>query len=560
MTTWADRIGRRQLGIGQSLQPGAVPKPVNINYTNFRFGLMLGERFGDVREGYYSFALDVETSRRDGAKRSAGIVLVENTWHKLKNWGVHTSLDSQSELIAFDPPYIGVKAGPLFSWTNIGLEDFRGLWVTSNYGDTLLFSNGRESYSRAQDGKVARVAKMPGAATILTAFGRVFVGGTTEEGGQYNSLGISWNGVDGDFSDWTGQGIGSELLLMDAQQGDWVVAARILSYDVIAILCRRSLWIGVKSGDFSHPANFEFRLSGIGCVVEPTAHTTEGGITFLSDEGVRHFDGQTATIISGPVNQDILPIDFTKLDQYRATWDSSRRRYILCTPVATYIYQFRTPEYPQGAWFKKSIILTNVVAFARQSDDPTWDTLGEMTWDELGNQTWLDLGTPESIASPDILYANGTQYGVETDGIETYFNTLMSSVFEPRPAETVLTDQPDRLIETELFLVDYAGGGTIQIFGRNEQGIYVRMVEAILPIVSAPRTVRINLTQAMRAVGIAVKILTGNIEVLRIRQVAQDNGPALNDMLTEDHVLATEAGSTYLATNNGVILSWQYGR
>lgn len=540
------------------VSPNSLPKTSEIDYSNFRFGLMLGERPGDLPEGYYSFALDVETTPRDGARRTAGITLVENTGHNLQHLAFQAGLDFQSSLIAFDPPYIGIKEGPRFTWSDISLEQYSDNWVSSNYGDVLLFSNGKTSYYRdPETGLIAVVQGMPGAGTIFTAFGRVFAGSIIRSTGEVNVLGLAWNGVDGDFRDWTGLGTGEELLLVDAEQSDKIVAGRIMSYKTVAILCRRSLWIGTETGEVDRPLAPEIRLTGIGCVTEPTAKTTEAGVTFLSDEGVRHFDGQTATIISGAINQELLPIDYDQINKYKATWDSGRRRYILCTPIATYIYQFPTPEYPRAAWFKKSIRLDNVITFAQQFADPTWDDMGETVWD-LAQGTWLDLGTPESSSAPQLLCIVGTQYGFEDPTSELYFGTLMSPVFEPRPKQADAVDEPDEMFETKYFSIQYSGGGTIKIFGRRETGEYEEIVTAILPQVASPRYIHIDTLHSSRAIGIAVKLITGNVEILRIRQTVQDNGPALDDMVTEDHILTTTAPVGDLTTTTNTTLVWQY--
>lgn len=559
MVTWGERFQGQRLGVGVQIPPGSEPKPFDIDFTNFRFGLMLGERPGDLPEGYYSFALDVETSPRDGARRTAGITLIENTGHSLQHIAFQAGLDFQSALVAFDPPYIGIKEGPRFLWNNINLESYGDNWVSSNYGDVLLFSNGKTSYYRdPETGIIAVVQGMPGAGTIFTAFGRVFVGNTVRTTGEVNVLGLAWNGVDGDYRDWTGTGIGEELLLVDAEQSDKIMAGKVLSYNTVAILCRRSLWIGERTNAFDRPLDPIVRLTGIGCVAEPTAKTTEAGVTFLSDEGVRHFDGQTAVIISGAINQDILPIDFTQIGKYKATWDSGRRRYILCTPVATYIYQFPTPEYPKGAWFKKSIRLDNVITFAEQFSDPTWNDMGEVTWDGMLEQTWLDLGTPESPSSPQLLCISGTQYGYEDVNSEYYFGTLMSPVFEPRPKQSEAVDLPDRVFLTQGFSLQYAGGGTIKIFGRKESGEYEEIVTAVLPPVVAPRYIHIDALHSSRAIGIAIKLITGDVEILRIRQTVLDNGPALSDMVTEDHIFTSAAPTGELTTEANTTLAWQY--
>lgn len=571
MTTWGDRLAQkgRRIGTGVQIAPQNVPTPQVVHYSSFRNGLMLAERPADVPEGYFAKALDVESTRNDGFKRMTPITVYENTAKWLDNLFVHATLDFQSELIAVVPPHdfdlpdsayswFGVRRGLTFEWTNVG-DDFSGPggpWVYTNYGDTLIFSNGRKSYSRLVSGTPLYqvIPDMPGAATLFVAFGRLFVGGTLQPDGSYNVLGLGWNGTV-DFDDWTGPDAGFELLIGEPTSGsDRIVAGRVMSYDTVAILCRRSLWIGLRTGVSDRPLDPQFRLSGVGCVYEASAQTTEGGVTFLSDEGVRHFDGQRAEIISGPINSHLLPLSYEELESYRAVYDGGRRRYILCTPCATFIYQFPTSEYPQGAWFKKTVALTNIVAFPSQTDDPTWDDFGDRTWDMLGSETWLDYATPEANTPPEILYVSGMIYGVEDPEGTGYFGVPMAGVVEPRPREGLpAVDNTHDLMEVKVFDVEYRGSGTMQLLVRNEDGAYQIGTEVTLPFALKTRTTRLDVSYSIRAVGIAIRFLDSTLEILSLKQIVQDSGPALSDMVTEDDELFDELSDTVYSEADPIV-------
>lgn len=571
-STWGDRLGstgRRNLGTGMQIAPENIPVSKIVHYGSFRNGLMLADRPADVPEGYFAKALDVESTRNDGIKRATPIVLTEDTKHWLDNLFVHSTLDFQSELIAVVPPHpfdlpesafswFGVKQGSVFEWTNVG-DDFAdpsGHWVYTNYGDTLIFSNGRKSYSRTANGtppyKV--VPGMPGAVSLFVAFGRLFALGTLDAGGEYNVLALEWNGTL-DFDDWTGPDAGAELLISDTAGSDKAIAGRMMSYDTVAILCRRSVWIGLRTGIAGRPLEPQVRLSGVGCVSEASARTTESGVTFLSDEGVRHFDGQKAEIISGPINSHLLPLVYEELDSYRATWDGGRRRYILCTPCATYVYQFPTSEFPQGAWFKKTIALTNIISFPSQFDDPTWDDFLDRTWNDLGNETWLDYATPEADSSPQVVYVSGMIYGSEDPQGDGYFGLPMSGVVEPRPTEGLSADDNSHeLHEVKTYLVEYRGAGTLQILVRNEDGGYQIGTEATLPYAIKTRTVRLDVSYSIRAVGIALRFLDSTLEVLSLKQTVQNSGPALADMVTEDDELFDETSDEVYSELDPLVL------
>lgn len=562
--TWGDKLGlsgRQRIGVGVRIAPESVPTPRMIQYGNFRNGLMLSDRAGDIGEGYFVKALDIEATRSDGVKRALPITLVEHTQHWLFNLFVHSGLDFQSELIAVDPPWFGIRQGATFTWYDVGdsLDKTPGAhWVYSNYGDTLIFTNGRKTYYRLADGVLFLAnSTMPAGATIFTAFGRLFVGGTLSAAGEYNVLALGWNGT-GDFTDWDGPAAGFELLLADNSQSDRIVAGRILSYDVVAILCRRSLWIGLRTGIAERPLEPQLRLSGIGCVFEGSAQTTEAGVTFLSDEGVRHFDGQSAKILSGPINKELLPLSFEEISSYRAAWDGGRRRYILCTPCATYVYQFPTPEYPQGAWFKKTIGLTNVIAFADQVDDPTWEDFEDKTWDDLGDLVWLDLATTESDAAPDILYVSGQLYGIEDPDGEGYFGLVQSGVFEPRPVEgQAAMDRSHELAEVKGYLIEHRGAGDIEILARDETGAYRIATPVTLGSSVRSKTTRVDVSYSIRLTGIAVRILSTDLEILSIKQILQDSGQALADMVTEDDSLHDEAAVDGTYSESDTLVFWR---
>lgn len=572
MATWGDRLpylGRGRIGSGVQVPPEAVPTPKVIHYGGFRNGLMLSDRPGDVPEGFFSKALDCESTRDDGVVRALPITRINLERFWLDHLFVHPSLDFQSELIAIAEPHegyytgyhFGIRQGADFVWYDLpdgSLDATVGRhWVYTNYGDTLIFTNGRKSYYRKQDGGILFASNndMPAGETVFVAFGRLFFGGTLVNG-EYNLLALGWNGT-GDFDDWSSLDAGFELLLSDTNQADKIVAGRMLSYDTVAILCRRTIWIGLRTGVSYRPLEPQLRLAGIGCVFEQSAHTTESGVTFLSDEGVRHFDGQRAEIISGPINAELLPLSYEDIQSYKAAWDGGRRRYILCTPCSTFVYQFPTSEWPQGAWFKKTMAFTNIIPFADQVDDPTWDDFGDKTWDDLGDLTWLDLATTETNAAPDILYVSGAAYGVEDLAGDGYLGLVQSGVAELRPAEgQAAIDFTHELHEVKGYLVEHRGGGDIEILARDESGAYRIKTPVTLPSAVRTKTTRVEALYSIRAVGIAVRILSTDLEIRSIKQIVQSSGQALGDMITEDDDLLSET-ATEVFSESDTLVFWR---
>lgn len=431
MTTWGESMGgggRPSIGIGYSMPPQPTAKILKLPFSSFKRGLILSDLPEDITLEASPSALDMEVTNNDRLIPAPGVALVEDAGHSLKYIFLQASVDFATELVAIDPPWMLHKAGGAFVANNVGIvaTGAHG-WNAVNVGGVLLFSNGEgATYSRAANAiVVVDQSAQVVARTFAVQFGRVFAGSVVI-GGNYQALAISWNAASGAFNDWVGIGANTEFLLTDLNAADKIVALRPLGFDLLAILCRNSLWAGYPTGDTSRPADFRTRFPGTGCVGEATAKLTPQGVTFLSDAGVASYNVSQVNIISAEINAELLPLDYLQLDKYTATYIPSSQRYILTTPSCTWVYEFPTEERP-GRWFKRSLIADNVIAFPNQSGNYQWD-LAAGTWDSQ-TTTWNNSILQQGNEPATLYYVKGQKLYQESSGYMT--NDILAALQSP---------------------------------------------------------------------------------------------------------------------------------
>jgi hypothetical protein len=264
MSTWGERLGRSgrpNLGVGRQLPPGTVPQKQSATYGSFT-----GINEADAPESVPFSAgirgsVDVEISPDNALIRAPGILLVETAvGHSYKNSVVQTDNTGAVELVVFDPPFLGVRTASTTVWTNVALPASTAYgWVAANHGGITLFSNGAGNGYARHFGVAGfeSLVDMPAARTIASTFARVFLGGPLS-GGIFDNLRIQWSGASGAYNDWLGVGAGSELLLSDLAYADRIVALRPHGRDILCILLRHSIWVGVPTGSTKPSRRFPF--------------------------------------------------------------------------------------------------------------------------------------------------------------------------------------------------------------------------------------------------------------------------------------------------------------
>lgn len=522
------KIGDRLKAVGVQVAPETVPLPVDLLYANFEQGIDLSDAPEGVDPTRAVLAMDVEASNCDRLIRSPGIIQVEDVSPRsLKYLFEHAGLDYATELVAVDPPYMGVKGLANFVWYNLALGatgDFG--WTATNAIDSLIFSNGTDkTYLRAFGAvTVTDLSADIVARSLATAFGRVFAGGVIS-GGSFQGLMIQWNDATGFPDSWNGRGSGAELLIADNAKADKIVAMRPIGFDYLGILCRHSLWIAQFTGNAFRPADFRQRHIGTGCVTRGSVASTVEGVAYLSDQGVAIFNENESKVISEPINAALLPLDTTRLGQYSAAYLSHLARYILTTPFETWIYDFEIPGRP-ARWWRRSSVVDTIVNFTSQSGALSWnDVVG--SWDSQV-KTWATMTQNQSDAPPKLYYALGAVLGREEVGVPSYFGVPQEALYRTASSSRkVLTD----VFTTLGFEIQYSAPGdwTIRVTLQDENGDFTISRDKVIPGTAGALVRRMAWIEPVTGMGAAMQleILEGYPEISHIRQIIQPTGPGL---------------------------------
>lgn len=533
MTTHGDTFGRgrRGFGVGVSIPPDEYPDDYqSVIYKSFADGIDMSDAPEDVRQASAVLAVDMEVVN-DRLVRSPGIIqLSDESPRSLLHIFQQASIDFNVELVAIDPPWLGYKGSGAWNWVNLGLAaTLEPGWGAINYLGDLLFSNGvNASYSRAPAAAVVtnQTANII-ARTFAQQFGRMFAGYYVV-GGAGQGLGVKWNDTTGLIGGWGGAGAGAQLLLSD-DTADHVVAIRALGFDLLAILCRNSLWAGYPTGRANRPADFRHRFGGVGCVSERTARVTYGGVTFLSDHGVVHYTVNDAPVISEKINADLLPLDLTSPSLYSGAYIPVRRRYMLTTPGGIFIYEFPIPEIARpGRWFKRAALVDNVVAFTNQAALVTWDSLVG-SWDSLVGSWDLLSGGP-SPANP--FFTLGGLFGTEDPSVNTAFGQAMNPRWRtPQNLQEQVTDQ----ITTVGWEIAYASvdAASIRLITPDKDSNFVKQSVKALPATGSlvrKRMMWANPPHTGMGLQQQIEVVSGHPEILRIRQLFIPAGPVIGSV------------------------------
>lgn len=485
MSTWGDQLGRwstsRNAGVGAQIAPEQVPKTQKIVYGNFSgIDQSASPTIVPFSAGIRR-SIDIEVTKDNALIRAPGIVLIEDApGHSFKYAVSQTAPDGSVELLVFDPPYIGVRAAAATAWTNVALPATGPYgWVAANHGGIEVFSNALlNGYARLFGAAaIISVPTMPAGRSIASIFARVFIAGPLV-GGSYDNLRIAWSGASGAYNDWSSLTASSEALVADLSWADRIVALRPHGRDLLCILMRHSVWIGVPTGDAARPADFRIVFAGVGCVSESTARTTRDGVTYLSDDGVHTFDGNNDEMISGAINEELLPVDYDQLGRYTASYDSYRKRYLLTTPFGVWVHEYAVPELQRPArWYKRSFIADSVFSYSDQAADPVWDDATD-TWDTTGEGTWDEDIAIGLDAPTRLFFASGTKLGREDYSNFQNFGVDFTGKWRGTPPKR---DDLSGLIMVQEYELEYKSGGRVLISTPDTDGNMTPHITAILP-------------------------------------------------------------------------------
>lgn len=513
-------------GTGYRIDPTAIPTIQWLQYNDFSGGYVSATARDAIPKNASGNALDVEIDRRGRLVPVPGTTQVELIASRtLTQVALHASLSEGSELLFFDPPFIGVRSGSSTAWQNVGLPTSPEPFTWANFGSSLIFGNGRiGTYVRQpRSNAIQLLSKAPAASTYASFAGRVFAGRAIIDGNR-EDLGIVWSAADSDYTDWTSFGAGFELLIDSmTESGDRVIALRPMGLDFMMIGCRRSIWVATRTGLTTRPADFKSRVPGLGFVNEQTVRTTRYGVLGLTDIGVALFDGNQASIISESINGDLLPLDMSHLDQYVGAYNPDMAQYYLFTPTFTWVFDLE-----KKYWIKRSVHARAAVAFATQLTGKRWQDMTG-TW---GQQTtaWEDLGSADTNDTNFYLVnpvTGGTSLSVEDIASSSNFGTAMLPRWELPLADGRYLNQ---LLTIQRVLLRYEGSGHINLWLPDANGVMqLRSSDYNLPGTSAPNTKVLFGTSTGLGASALVEFTSGRPAISRLDLGILERGPRIEN-------------------------------
>lgn len=516
----------QKFGQGQFLQ--SVPgKTVPVLFNDFSGGFDSRVLREGVPNNASNDMLDMEVTRKNRLKRGFGTVGVETlAGHTASQFALHAALRGSAELVLFDPPFLGIKRVGDTVWTDYGIADSGQDFVWSVYGDDLIFTNGLDTvWGRHPQDAPFRIPGAPIASTYASFASRVYAGGAIIDG-SYEPMGMQWSDARGDVKFWDIlQGGGAELLIDETVPDDRIVANRTMGLGMMAILCRHSVWAATLTGDPFRPADFQPRVVGAGCVNEKTARATPIGCIYLSEDGLRVFDGNQSRILSDRINGELVPLDLANLPQYSAFYDPLTNRYKLLTPSGTWIYDIGVDRF-----YHSSLIASAGTIFADQLDGTTWAALNG-TWADLQalQLRWRDLDTREQE------FAN-TYYIATPPGLDTLLHkedaastTMFGAPIVPHwESKLVRGSEMNTLMTTKGVMLEYVGGGTLRFYVPDNKSEYVEILSQPLVPAAKQTTIWLPFVHTGLGAGLRIEIAAGaTLEIVQMALDMMERGPRL---------------------------------
>lgn len=532
MSNYERKLGNQGYGVfGKGSFIKELPVTQRLTFSDFSGGLDTRDSREDTEQNSSPNALDVEVTKQDRLRRVPGTTTSETLARVPEQMLLQASLDYTSELVLFDSPYMGVKRGAVTTWFNAGLPEADRLFAAVNFGGSLVFSNGRVGLYIRESGKdsVELIEHGPAAHTFASFAGRIFAGSSII-GGNREPLGISWSGASSDPKEWdvfdengSQTGAGSELLIDDMVQGNYIVALRTMGLDFMAVMLRHSVWIGRRTQQLLRPADFQPRVSGVGALGEAACAVTRFGVVHLHDSGMYLFDGNNTELISEQINNELLPIDMTQVDSYRVAYNPLTKMVFLLTPVCTWVYDME-----KRRWHKRSIVARGASLFAPQLSAKTWgEILG--TWAAQDDTAWEDYKSKET-AGVDFLYLGNagvvSVLAKEDATSPANFGTTMEPYWE---LPLLRGDSNQRLLSTSAVILEYVGGGEIAIELPDNDAIFSEAVATALRPVTTPQTRVIGVRWTGKGASARLTFASGLIEILRVQLEVLKSGMRIEE-------------------------------
>ena len=501
---------RRGLGQGRPISPEQAGRlsMSKVAFPSFERGIDLRDVEQDQEGTSTQQGLNFELASDGSLIRTAGHNVIETLGggRVARDMLLHTSLDYSTNLLLFDPPHLGIKTAATTSWYNVGLPTGND-WVGVCNLEKILLTNGVTGIYRRDFGatSVSLVSNSPAAKYLANYAGRVWaIGPTYPGGGTYQALGVGWS-ADAEGLNWNGLGSGVQLLIADTSTDDRGVALRPMSFDLLCVLCQRSIWIARPTGDLFEPAIFEPRVQGIGCASEATACLSPFGVIFLSESGVYLFDGNGIKLLSAAINGELLPVLTTAASAYAATYDSVEARYLLFTPTCTWVYETKDDR-----WLKWSYTATAAVAFAEQFSGVTWENV-LATWDTLDG-TWASIGANQG--EQRLVIAKGTKLAIPSRSASSFVDGSSAAAYYGFLRRDSL--EVNSFFETQRVKLRYSGGpASVDIWLPDANGVMRSVVSKSLPAAVEQDGIELGVRYTGRGIGAQLRWSDTSLHVSR---------------------------------------------
>lgn len=515
-TTVGQQISSRRdphKGAATGRQVAAVPTDYYHKFDTMHRGYDASVSETILAEGGAPSMIDFDVDYKNRLVQLNGIETIIDTGADVPD-GIfaHPSLDGEVQVVFMSGNKLGVKVGNVVNWYATGVTAGKG-WVHAMYGDQLILANGRaDIFYRDFNVNTLNGLGWGSAKTLIQFAGRLFAG-NANIGGTDNPLGIKWTGAGG-LSDIASLTSGFELLLDDTTENDQIVALRSIGFDLMVIVLRKSIWIGQRTGDPFRPVDFRPRVPGIGAVSEPTVRTTVGGVMFLSDRGVKFFNGQNVEHMSRAIDNDLLPLDYEKLDEYNAVYDPQRQVYQLSTPRGTWLYSFIDQRWVRSsASFYRAISLYNPRATTSAAVSAGWGVY----WGGF----WGSTPAPGGVEEDDMLFVKGSLIGKPNEALNTYFGVPQEATWtSPRLELKSIAD----VATYKRIDIEYEGNAEVAIYTRDVNGNFETFIQTTLANTVVTRPQMLHGFRSGLGVQFQFKILSGRVKIARFGILAQHRG------------------------------------
>ncbi len=451
---------------------------------------------------------DMEVTHDDRMQKAPGVALDETLTHAPSQMFLHAGFQYASDLIFLAPPYVGVKNVGATTWWNASLQPANSPYGYTNFAGVLLLTNGTKGiYARLPHKNQLDLIPSSVAGFGLTVFAdRVVVGGAQLDG-KLDFMGIAWNDSSGDYKGWDiALGAAGQSLIGTSLRADRFQAFGALGFDTLTIVNRRSIWIGVPTGDEFQPIRFSPRLESTGASHAATVVATEFGVVFLSDDGVRIFTGSDAPIISEGITRYLGPIIDT--DEWSASFDPARKRYYLHGPTGTFVYDLL-----RRRWFRWTNGFKASAFFPAQGSQITWgEAVG--TW---GSQTlaWWQLLPQES--GGQMYFVRDVKLGHEA---QTSYDALGQAVDPLWYDRVQVPENHDVLMTATGTRVIYESPTATSVevhLPDKPDGNYELVTAATLPAGTGfSKRAWVPLIHTGRSIGAGIRLLSGNPRIRRV--------------------------------------------